>query len=211
MATYTIISNVKSGKREGFLQEQPCLVFDSVTEYNYDLKSKITSYPIESGAMVSDHLQTENDNYFITGVVTNSPIQAYENNTIIYQEGVKRTELAIKILREIKEARQPIRLVNEFEVLEDIILTSVTFAQTPQEAEALIFKLSFEKVRYATAKRVFANVSSTRVAGKDAGKSTASNEAAGGTVKQENDKTIWEGWKETFGKLREQATSATQQ
>lgn len=155
------------------------LCFDAVPELTTDLSAQVSSYPVEDGAEVSDHVQNQNDKFTITAYITNTPLMNYKNNSVLYETQGKRVGLAIEILRKLKEQRQTITLVNEFEVLQDCVVTNVSWTQSPQESEALAFRLTFEKVRRATAKRV--NINVTKTAG--ANKSTASNKAGGDATK----------------------------
>lgn len=180
--SWTLIAGgINTSNRKGFMESGNILCFDAVPELTSDLTAQVTSYPVEGGAEVSDHVQNQNDKFTITAYITNTPLMNYKNNSVLYKTQGKRVSLAIEILRKLKEQRQTITLVNEFEVLQDCVVTNVSWTQSPQESEALAFRLTFEKVRRATAKRV--NINVTKTAG--ANKSTASNKAGGDATKKE--------------------------
>ena len=183
--SWTLITGgINTANRKGFLDKGSVLCFDAIPELTTDLTAKVSSYPVEDGADISDHIQNQNDKYTITAYITNTPLMNYKNNAVLYGSEGKRVGLAIEVLRGIKENRVPITLVNEFEVLKDCVVTDVSWTQTPQESEAIGFRITFEKIRRATAKRVSINVKSN-VNGKAANKSTASNKSGGDAAKKE--------------------------
>lgn len=165
----------------------PCLIFDSVQSVETEWPLEVTAYPVETGDYVSDHVQEKNEQYTLTGWVTNSPFVKYGANMIGYDSlgsndvihFVARTYQAVQILRDIKEAKQPVTFVNEFEVLTDVILKNVSFSMTSVTADCLAFKLSLEKVRFATAQTTNANISTAT------NKKIATPKAAGSNTKEQ--------------------------
>lgn len=164
------------------------IFFDSVVSHNYELTNKVTSYAIEGGSTISDHVQQENDKISMEAIVTNTPMDLHPNNAVLQGENFNRVKLAVELLRRIKEEKQPIILVNEYEILDNMVLTSVVFEQTSATAEALVFKLQFERVRLASAMQTYANVGSGAGAGSGTGAKNISN-STGDPVNKGNTQT----------------------
>lgn len=59
----------QTGKSAIFLQLDACI------SQSHQYKNVITSFPIENGLDVTDHIRQEPDQFIIEGIVTNSPVQ----------------------------------------------------------------------------------------------------------------------------------------
>lgn len=130
------------------------LIFDAVTNVSVDLTNTVTSHPIESNTDITDHVYQHNDKFEVTGVVTNTPIQAYTGNIVQYGDGVQRTKIAVDFLRSLKESRNIFTLVTEFEIFDDCIITSLRYNINAQEADQLVFTMGVERVRLVPSQTV---------------------------------------------------------
>ncbi|WP_409033177.1 phage baseplate protein, partial [Klebsiella pneumoniae] len=85
------------------------------------------SYPVENGANVSDHVQIRNNTFKLSGMITETPIRAVRD--LLYSAGVNGTRIsqAITYLDQIFDARQPIILITEHKVFENVILTGISY------------------------------------------------------------------------------------
>ncbi|MEV8761051.1 phage baseplate protein, partial [Klebsiella pneumoniae] len=92
------------------------LTFDSTPSTGIRRQADVTSYPVESGANVSDHVQIRNNTFKLSGMITETPIRAVRD--LLYSAGVNGTRIsqAITYLDQIFEARQPIILITEHKV-----------------------------------------------------------------------------------------------
>jgi hypothetical protein len=163
MATYAIVAGgLNYGDNLQYLNNNnyACFVFDCIAKLGTSLTNTITKSPIESRAYVADHVFNENDEFTLTGVVTNTPSKEYVNNNFKYK--VKRTDYAIQVLRTLKESRTPFTLITEFEILDNILIKSLSWDQTAADSEAITFELSLEKVQIVKVATTTVNV--TKVA-----------------------------------------------
>ena len=191
------------------------MVFDCSSKIKTSLKNNITKYPIEDKANISDHVFSENDEFSLTGIVTNSPNWIYPNNQFLPNpQGVKakRTKVAIQTLRALKESRTPFTLITEFEILENCLIKSLEWEQDAQNSEALTFEIGVEKVRLVKLSTTTVNVqnvaSSSKASTKkgEAGKN-AESDAHEPKSQGEKQKSTFDKISEKFNALVEKANS----
>lgn len=155
MATNVIIAGgVLSGAGLPFVYSEnngfepyDTLMFDAVTNVSVDLSNTITQHAVESKVDISDHVYSHNDKFEVTGVVTNTPVQNHFGNIIDYDVEVKRTQKAVDFLRALKESKAFFTLVTEFEIFDDVLMTSLRYNINAAEADQLVFTMAVERVR----------------------------------------------------------------
>ena len=183
--SFVIISGgIKNGDNKKLMgnKSSPFLVFDSVPNQSISLTCKPSQYAVEGGDSISDNVATNNDTFTMTGIVSNSYVDYYQNNQ--FQYSGKRTQIAVDLLRKIKEAKEFVTVATEFEAWDKCILTSVSYNLTAQTAEAIPFELTFEKLRVVSPKYVTLSVKEIR----GSSSSTASS-AKGGDANKDAQST----------------------
>lgn len=168
---FTILASVYNSASDNYIQNYQAIVFDAVTDTGIRRQADITSYPVESGAEVSDHVQIKNNTFKLSGIITETPIRLEKD--LLYSAGVNGTRIsqAIEYLDKIFDGRQPITLVTEHKVYENVILSGISYDYKSEFA--MQFDLEFEQIRLVRKAEV--NVIATK---------TQSNRSVGGTVKQ---------------------------
>ncbi|HCI4589549.1 TPA: hypothetical protein NO899_004577 [Klebsiella quasipneumoniae subsp. quasipneumoniae] len=168
---FTILASVYNSASDNYIQNYQAIVFDAVTDTGIRRQADITSYPVESGAEVSDHVQIKNNTFKLSGIITETPVRLEKD--LLYSAGVNGTRIsqAIEYLDKIFDGRQPITLVTEHKVYENVILSGISYDYKSEFA--MQFDLEFEQIRLVSKAEV--NVIATK---------TQSNRSVGGTVKQ---------------------------
>ena len=168
---FTILASVYNPASESYIQNYQAIVFDAVTDTGIRRQAEITSYPVESGAEVSDHVQIKNNTFKLSGIITETPVRLEKD--LLYSAGVNGTRIsqAIQYLDKIFDSRQPITLVTEHKVYENVILSGISYDYKSEFA--MQFDLEFDQIRLVSKAEV--NVIATK---------TQSNRSVGGTVKQ---------------------------
>ena len=168
---FTILASVYNSSSDSYIQNYQAIVFDAVTDTGIRRQADITSYPVESGAEVSDHVQIKNNTFKLSGVITETPVRLEKD--LLYSAGVNGTRIsqAIQYLDKIFDSRQPITLVTEHKVYENVILSGISYDYKSEFA--MQFDLEFEQIRLVSTATV--NAIATK---------TQSNRSVGGTVKQ---------------------------
>lgn len=186
--SFVIISGgIKNGDNKKLMgnKSSPFLVFDSVPNQSISLTCKPSQYAVEGGDSISDNVATNNDTFTMTGIVSNSYVDYYQNNQ--FQYSGKRTQIAVDLLRKIKEAKEFVTVATEFEAWDKCILTSVSYNLTAQTAEAIPFELTFEKLRVVSPKYVTLSVKDIR--GSSSSGSSSASSAKGGDANKDAQST----------------------
>lgn len=168
---FCILSSLYNTASDSYIQNYQALTFDSTPSTGIRRQADVTSYPVESGSNVSDHVQIRNNTFKLSGMITETPIRAVRD--LLYSAGVNGTRIsqAITYLDQIFDARQPIILITEHKVYENVILKGISYDYKSEHA--MQFDLEFEQVRLVTYAET--NVIATKTKG---------NKNVGGTVKQ---------------------------
>lgn len=167
---FCILASVYNSSSDQYIQNFKSLVFDSVPEISVTREADVTSYPVESGADVSDNVQVKNNKFKLSGVITETPVRLMHDQ--LYSAGVNgaRISQAIEYLDQIFEQRQPIILLTEHRTFENVILKGISYDYKSEFA--MQFNLEFEQIRLVS------TATTNAIAVK-----TASNKSAGGDVK----------------------------
>lgn len=150
---FCVIASMANDASSSYIKEFSALSFDSVPQIGVKRRADVSSYAIESGSEVSDHIQIKNDKINISGWITESPIEL--RGDIISSSGANGTRVkqAIDWLNTTFEARQTLSLVTRDAVLENVVLTGVSY-NYDDALDAMQFDLSFEKIRLVSSKEV---------------------------------------------------------
>ena len=150
---FCVIASMSNDSSASYIQEYSALSFDSVPQIGVKRKANVSSYAIETGSEVSDHIQIKNDSINISGWITESPIEL--RGDIISSAGANGTRVkqAIDWLNTTFEARQTLSLVTRDAVLENVVLTGVSY-NYDDALDAMKFDLTFEIIRLVSSKEV---------------------------------------------------------
>lgn len=142
---FCILSTLYNSSSEKYIQEYMALSFDSVPSVGIKKSAEVTSYPVETGAEVSDHVQIKNNTFTMSGMITETPVRLIKD--LLYSAGVNGTRIstAITYLDKIYKQRQPITLITEHEVFNNVILKGIAYDY--QSEFAMKFDLDFEQIR----------------------------------------------------------------
>lgn len=150
---FCVIASMSNDSSASYIQQYSAISFDSVPQIGVKRRADVSSYAIESGSEVSDHIQIKNDTITLSGWITESPLEL--RGDIISSSGANGTRVkqAIDWLNTTFEARQTISLVTRDAVLESVVLTGVSY-DYDDALDAMKFDLSFEKIRLVSSKEV---------------------------------------------------------
>ncbi|HBR2829095.1 phage baseplate protein [Klebsiella pneumoniae] len=150
---FCVIASMSNESSASYIQEYSALSFDSVPQIGVKRKADVSSYAIESGSEVSDHIQIKNDTITLAGWITESPLEL--RGDIISSAGANGTRVkqAIDWLNTTFETRQTISLVTRDAVLENVVLTGISY-DYDDALDAMKFDLNFERIRLVSSKEV---------------------------------------------------------
>ena len=160
----SILFNSRKAAKIGELQ------LDATIQEVHDYKNQVTSFPIEDGSSITDHIKIEPDEFQINGFVTNSPISVFQKNnsevirnvdgTVDVQNlqrssAVNNVELALDKLLKISGRKveggntepELITIVSGLRVYSNMAILSCTIPRNARTGEALEFSARFKQVK----------------------------------------------------------------
>lgn len=146
------------------------LVIDATTIITHTRTAEVTKNPVESGSTIADHINNQNRKVSLEGIISNhpliniQPLQSFIDTALpglglakaLYGSisGIKTTNEpaanAFKIMEEIFENRQPLKVVAGFKVYENVVLTDWTIVEQVENGDSLKLNATFEEIRIAT-------------------------------------------------------------
>lgn len=147
------------------------LVFDCTTDINPVFPTKVTSFPVEDKADISDHVINQNPTFSLTAIVSDAGAPTNPEKDAKTQQ-----DFYDSILR-IRDKRKTISLITPNNTYTDLILTSVGFPRKSGDGISLYIDMQLEKIRKVSAELTTVFVTSR-------GNSTGTNS---GKVKQTGD------------------------
>lgn len=155
---------------------QILIALDVTTSLRTSWNADVSKYPVSSGSEVSDHLSIRNNTYTLEGIISDTPVEAHNNELFGSQgTGFYRVMSSIDALKALYQAKRTFTFFSEYQKIENVVITKVDFEQAGQFA--VMFTIEFEEVRFAYAKSVTLNVK------KSTKKSVAANKNGGGASK----------------------------
>ncbi len=151
------------------------LEIDSCRSVGHSRAATVTSFPLETGSNISDHAVLSNNQLELQCVVSGNPFEFINTtrqlfdideirNPLSYAEKSKRVfrqlgsvgnilqtnesrvENAFRYITEIHKNRNPVRIVTDYELYEDMIMTNLTINQNTSTGDTLEFVAKFEQV-----------------------------------------------------------------
>lgn len=131
--------------------------FDATLSESHTLDGSVTRYKVGSRKSVSLNVTLDEPELDIQGVITNTPTTAQflEGEAALDAQGFTDVETRVKstwgILKQIREAREPLTVVTGLETYTDMILHSISLRRTGGTARDDIRPtIRFTKVAFAT-------------------------------------------------------------
>ncbi|MBT8411290.1 MAG: hypothetical protein KJP02_05775 [Octadecabacter sp.] len=109
------------------------LPVDVFTEETVTLTSEVTSHPVETGSLITDHIKTDPIGLRVRGVVRGS------NRSIGYN-----------ILQTLHQMRQPVFVVTGLQTFTNMAITRLEIPREVRTADSLQFTAEFKKITFAT-------------------------------------------------------------
>jgi hypothetical protein len=141
---FCILTTTQRGDTESFLKNFIALAFDAVPAIGIQRSANVTSHSVESGKQISDHVQIRNNQFSMSGLITETPIRLTLDSLANAGEG-NRISQAIEYLDQIFDARQPIKLLTPDRTYDSVILKNISYNYTTEMQ--MKFDLQFEQIR----------------------------------------------------------------
>jgi len=133
---------------------------DVITEIPIDVRlatthsfsAEVTEYPVEEGAIITDHVHLKPDTLSIEGFVSDSPVNVVPNVMPSLKgdsdtpDRYTRSQDAFDILQIVFRERTPLTVVDRFQTYEDMIIERLEIPQSPDRSTSLWFTMNLKKI-----------------------------------------------------------------
>ena len=116
------------------------VTFDTTIQENHSFTSRITSFPVEFGTIISDHIIKEPDVVSLSGLVTDTPLSILAP--------FNRSIAAFNQLVELHARRLPVTLVTGIKVYTNMGITRLDVPRNVKTGQSLTFNIEFQKIIY---------------------------------------------------------------
>lgn len=122
---------------------------------NHSFSAQVTEYPVESGAVITDHVHLRPVSITLEGLVSDSPVNVLPNSITPLKGDVNtgwngvstRSQDAYDVLQDVYTNRLPITYVSRYATFEDMIIEKLDIPQSRDRGSgALWFTLSLKKI-----------------------------------------------------------------
>jgi hypothetical protein len=131
---------------------------DAFVEETHDESASVTSYPIEDGTSINDHVIQNPEKLTISGVIS--------ANTVYLADILEYTPFHVVDvywnLVEMKEEGLPITVVTGLRVYSDMVIESISIPRNSESGKSLYFSMSLVQVRIVTSQTVTINTEGTQ-------------------------------------------------
>lgn len=119
----------------------------------HSFQSTITEFPVEAGALISDHVHLRPDALTIEGFVSDSPVNVIPTappmlkGDLGQREDYSRSQDAFDVLQEIRRQKKPLTVIDRFLTYEDMMIESLEIPQSRDRSTGLWFTMTLKKIQ----------------------------------------------------------------
>src|SRR5262249_32286334 len=138
------------------------LEVDVTLNATHTRRAELTTNPVEQGADVTDHKRAAPVQLQIRGLYTDTPSNIVDAIGDLADGGqglqlpfgattgqIARSAEAYRLLAILLESADPVTVITDLEVLENMTMTSLVVTKDAQSSRALYFDATFEELRFA--------------------------------------------------------------
>lgn len=117
------------------------ITFDNTISEDYRFNSKVTSYPVERGTIVSDHIINLPDTIVISGLVTDTPLN--------FLATFNRSISVFNSLIQLHETRSVVTVQTGLRQYENMAITSLDVPRTIATGQTLTFNIELQRIIFS--------------------------------------------------------------
>lgn len=134
-------------KEKGTLESGGLIfVFDGVVSETHAIESRVTEYPMESGAAMSDGAIDLPISVSIRGVVSDRPISVFGNDT--FNDGESRSRTAFDELLKIRRNKEPVRLHTSLGTYPSMLIEKIQVDRRVDSMALLDVSMTLRQIDY---------------------------------------------------------------
>lgn len=126
------------------------IALDAVTSETPSYASDVTSYPVQSGGQVSDHVTNQLPSVSITAVVSDIPIgdmiEEHKASSLSHLYSGPRSMQVYKALLELRKVRKPFKYEGLRDTWENMVFTDISPPMDATTGEALRFSATMQQI-----------------------------------------------------------------
>lgn len=120
------------------------LSFDTMLTEEHKFTSKVTSYPVENGTIVSDHILKYPVTINLSGYVTDTPL-----SFLAILASFNRSTAAFDRLVQLHKNRAVFKVVTGIRVYENMTITQLDVPRSIKTGQALVFNIQLQEIIYS--------------------------------------------------------------
>lgn len=117
------------------------ITFDNTISEEYRFNSKITSYPVERGTIISDHIINLPDSIVISGYVTDTPLN--------FLATFNRSISVFNSLIYLHETRAVVTVQTGLRQYQNMAIVSLDVPRTVQTGQSLTFNIELQRITFS--------------------------------------------------------------
>ena len=117
------------------------ITFDNTISEEYKFSSNVTSYPVERGTVVSDHIMNMPDTIILTGLVTDTPLSVFAT--------FNRSISVFNSLIDLHERREVVTVQTGLKRYDNMAITSIDVPRTVKTGQTLTFTIELQKIVFS--------------------------------------------------------------
>lgn len=117
------------------------VTFDTMISEEHKYTSKVTSYPVESGTVISDHILNLPDTIILSGFVSDTPLSIFAT--------FNRSVAAFNALVTLHQTRAVVQVVTGLKVYPNMALVNLDVPRTIKTGQSLTFNLEFQRIIFS--------------------------------------------------------------
>lgn len=157
---------------------------DAKISENHNFRNVVTRFPVESGALISDHIINEPEVITMVGFITNSPVKLGGRIGQFVVDSLKkkpntgsdRVKTAFTMLTDLREIKEPFDVVTGLKTYRQMVFQSIDIPRDARTGDTLRFTATMTRIPKVSAKTVeIQNLAQNDTGTKGNTKDTASN------------------------------------
>lgn len=127
------------------------LSVDARLRETHVMTTRVTAFPVEGGASLSDHIYNEPEQVTVEGFVTNTPVVSVFSRTelpsILAPPNQDYVGAAFDVLESLRELRKPVILLTGLRRYPDMVMTRLEVPRDATTGQAMAFIADFMRIR----------------------------------------------------------------
>jgi len=148
-----LIELLKREKKTGKIGR---LELDATLSYTPKMNNDVTSFPIEDGSDISDHIRNKPREISLTGFITDTPVRVDTTVSDLLVSGARGSRVSASYieLKKIWTDRDVVDVITGLEVFTSMALLSLSVPRTPRDGHSIRFSASFREIQKVTTETV---------------------------------------------------------